>query len=227
MGNSSYHDWALGAPSLHPLITDVSPIHLQIQDQMSPVDDISSVTDNQTESFDEDAELAESSMPKPEASPKARAKRRRTTSKINDCRAAAPEKSNPRGRRSGKAPRSLSPKEEEAKREKLLERNRMAANKCRQKKKEWMSHLEIQAKEVATNRAQLLANLATLKDEVLYLKGQLLDHAHCDCTKIREYLHHAAAQLSPTPTLSKVDSLLTIDKEDKEPMNSSDGAEDS
>lgn len=82
-----------------------------------------------------------------------------------------------------------------AKREKFLERNRMAASKCRQKKKEWENNLETRARELTAEKAHLSAHVASLKAELLYLMGECLKHTGCNCTKIREYL--MVAMMSP------------------------------
>ncbi|MCJ1305844.1 hypothetical protein MMC08_008661 [Hypocenomyce scalaris] len=120
-------------------------------------------------------------------------KRKRTLQSNNDSPQAAPAK---RSRKNGKS-RSLdqssvpdSPKPDDAKRSKFLERNRVAASKCRQKKKEWTSNLETRARELQNSKNQLALMVGSLKDEVLFLKGELLRHTGCGCEKIREYLNH-------------------------------------
>jgi hypothetical protein len=74
-------------------------------------------------------------------------------------------------------------------RKKFLERNRLAAFKCRQKKKEWASNLEEQARYQAQENKLLRASVAQLRDECLYLKNFLLStHAGCSCAGIKNYL---------------------------------------
>ncbi|KAJ9637704.1 hypothetical protein H2201_004140 [Coniosporium apollinis] len=87
--------------------------------------------------------------------------------------------------------------EEFVKRERFLERNRVAASKCRQKKKEWTSNLEQQARELTAQRAHLQAYVTSLRDEVLYLKDQMLRHSDCNCVKMREYLSQSVSNMSP------------------------------
>ncbi len=86
---------------------------------------------------------------------------------------------------------------DEEKRSKFLERNRVAASKCRQKKKEWATNLECRARELQVEREQLSLVVASLKDEVLWLKGQMLKHDDCHCERIRRYLSREASQLVP------------------------------
>ncbi|KAI9874572.1 MAG: hypothetical protein M1830_009602 [Pleopsidium flavum] len=85
---------------------------------------------------------------------------------------------------------------EDAKRSKFLERNRVAASKCRQKKKEWTSNLEVRARDLQNSKNQLAVVVASLKEEVLFLKGELLKHSTCGCTRIREYLNREVASMS-------------------------------
>lgn len=110
--------------------------------------------------------------------------------------------------------------EEDVKREKFLERNRVAASKCRQKKKEWTTNLESRARELTTERAHLTAYVASLKDELLFLKGECLKHTNCGCARIREYLSHTVAVMAPTsPTLYTTDNMLTELKQPKSPQD--------
>lgn len=85
---------------------------------------------------------------------------------------------------------------EDAKRSKFLERNRVAASKCRQKKKEWTSNLEVRARDLQASKNQLTVIVGSLKEEILFLKGELLKHSTCGCTAIREYLNREVASMS-------------------------------
>ena len=85
---------------------------------------------------------------------------------------------------------------EDEKRSKFLERNRVAASKCRQKKKEWTNNLEARARELQNNKNQLALMATSLKNEVMFLKGQMLRHTGCGCVQIREYLTHEADSLT-------------------------------
>lgn len=88
------------------------------------------------------------------------------------------------------------PPVEDAKRSKFLERNRVAASKCRQKKKEWTSNLEVRARDLQSSKNQLTVMVASLKEEILFLKGELLKHSTCGCTAIRDYLNREVASMS-------------------------------
>ncbi len=90
----------------------------------------------------------------------------------------------------------------DAKRSKFLERNRVAASKCRQKKKEWTSQLESRARALQLQKDQLSLVVASLRNEVLALKGELLQHDSCGCERIRQYLHREADHLASMPVTS-------------------------
>ncbi len=85
---------------------------------------------------------------------------------------------------------------EDVRRSKFLERNRVAASKCRQKKKEWTSNLESRARDLQKNNSSLRLMLGSLKDEILFLKGELLKHTSCGCEQIQSYLKQRAGDMS-------------------------------
>ncbi|KAI8333942.1 hypothetical protein BC941DRAFT_473167 [Chlamydoabsidia padenii] len=69
--------------------------------------------------------------------------------------------------------RSLS-NEEEARRQSQLARNRQAAFKCRQKKKEWIARLQETVTKVTSENQTLQQQVMMLREEVLHLKTLLL-----------------------------------------------------
>lgn len=87
--------------------------------------------------------------------------------------------------------------EDEEKRNRFLERNRVAASKCRQKKKEWTNNLEARARKLQNENGQLTLMVGSLKDEVLFLKSEMLKHSDCDCDRIRQYLNQEADMIAP------------------------------
>lgn len=86
---------------------------------------------------------------------------------------------------------------DETKREQFLARNREAASKCRQKKKQWTSNLEERARELSFEKQMLTTQAAMLKNELLMLKCKCLEHSNCDCEGIRDYLKHTVTNLPP------------------------------
>jgi uncharacterized coiled-coil DUF342 family protein len=89
----------------------------------------------------------------------------------------------------------------EYKREKFLERHRVAASKCREKKKLSTSNLGKQARELTWQRHMVTQHIALLRNELLELKCKCLEHIHCDCEQIRECLRSTVAQLNPVGSL--------------------------
>ena len=79
-------------------------------------------------------------------------------------------------------------KPEDAKRSKFLERNRVAASKCRQKKKEWTQNLENRARELQKHNNQLRMVVDLCRQEILFLKGELLKHSQCECESIQTFI---------------------------------------
>jgi len=72
--------------------------------------------------------------------------------------------------------------DDEEERKQFLERNRLAACKSRQKKKEWIGGLEQQTNELAAQNSELQALVATLREEVVQLRTSLKQHQGCSCS---------------------------------------------
>ena len=87
--------------------------------------------------------------------------------------------------------------EDDDKREQFLARNREAASKCRQKKKEWTQDLEQKARDLSSQKQMLTTYLAMLKNELLMLKCKCLEHSDCGCDGIREYLKNTVNTMPP------------------------------
>ncbi|KAF1967987.1 hypothetical protein BU23DRAFT_558974 [Bimuria novae-zelandiae CBS 107.79] len=80
-------------------------------------------------------------------------------------------------------------------RESHLEKNRVAAHKCRQRKKEYINNLESRARDFSTKNKALKDNVAMLREEVLELKNEVLRHAGCGFWAVDEYLARCAGDL--------------------------------
>lgn len=76
-----------------------------------------------------------------------------------------------------------------------LEKNRVAAHKCRQRKKEYINGLEGRARDFSTKNKLLKENVALLREEVLSLKDEVLRHAGCGFWAVDEYLARCAGDL--------------------------------
>ncbi|TDZ34614.1 Basic leucine zipper (bZIP) transcription factor atfB [Colletotrichum spinosum] len=108
-------------------------------------------------------------------------------------RTTAPTEASPprkKGRK-GKAPAQIED-EDDNKRDKFLERNRVAASKCRQKKKEWVSDLQETKQGLENQHAQLQMEYNRLVDEVTRMKNELMSHANCNDPNINLWLENEA-----------------------------------
>lgn len=91
---------------------------------------------------------------------------------------------------------------EQAKREKFLERNRLAASKCRQKKKEHTQQLEARYKEQSDKKEQLMMEISRLRSEILGLKNEVLRHAQCGDEPIKLHLAQMVKKITYNDTSS-------------------------
>lgn len=117
---------------------------------------------------------------------------------------AEPASKRRRARESKTAAASLSPdlddcpREDRAKRAKFLERNRLAASKCRQKKKEHTQQLEFRYKEQSEKKELLVSEIARLRSEILSLKNEVLKHAQCGDEPIKLHLAQMVKKITDT-----------------------------
>ena len=73
-------------------------------------------------------------------------------------------------------------------RAKHLERNRIAANKCRLKKKKEYEQIQNTLNSETAKHDCLVAELESLKEEIWVLKNRIFDHAECDDQRINSQL---------------------------------------
>jgi hypothetical protein len=98
----------------------------------------------------------------------------------------------------------------DAKHEHFLARNREAATKCRQKKKEWTQDLEQKARDLSSQKEMLITYLAMLKNQLLTMKFKYLEQADCGCNGSRDFLKNTVSTMPPAnPALySKLESKM-------------------
>ena len=94
--------------------------------------------------------------------------------------------------RKPKPKQQLSMEEEEAKKNKTLERNRVAASKCREKKKDWTKDLEETKIGLESQNSHLQMEYSTLVKEVGEIRAQLMTHAICHDTNIDKWIENEA-----------------------------------
>lgn len=197
------------APAVH------SDSYVRAYGQITPPNDLSPPRDS-LRSLDVVKQEVDSSKRKParpERSQKA-PRRRKAASKDDDgsSAAAAPPTKKQRKRRDAAQVEGEPEIEDGAKREMYLEKNRIAAIKCRQKKKTWESELVAQARELSAARACLRPCVTALREEVIALKTELLKHVNCGCTAIHEYLTQSATQMLPLASFECIEGGAGLDR---------------
>lgn len=134
-------------------------------------------------------------------SPSTAEKKRKRHSASTASKDAPPKRSRKYGRSidssNGQAPSGV----EEVRRSKFLERNRIAASKCRQKKKEWTQNLENRARELAKENQSLRMMVESLRDEMLFLKTEMLKHTTCSCVDIQGWVSSGAGSHATSPRI--------------------------
>lgn len=68
---------------------------------------------------------------------------------------------------------------DEEKRKNFLERNRVAALKCRQRKKQWLANLQAKVEIFSSENDSLSAQVNAMREEIVQLKSILLQHKDC------------------------------------------------
>jgi len=133
--------------------------------------------------------------------------KRRSGAKASHANPAVSDPAPKRSRKSRRVSKSASSvgtdnPQEEVKRERFLERNLVAASKCRQKKKEWTSQLEEDERQQKALHMYLKRSVAQLKEELLFLKGECLKHSDCECEAIRNHMASTIPMMQrPSQTL--------------------------
>ncbi|KAK3309076.1 Aft1 HRA domain-containing protein [Chaetomium strumarium] len=86
---------------------------------------------------------------------------------------------------------------DEEKRANFLERNRVAALKCRQRKKQWLASLQAKVEQFSRENDELHGTVAALREEVVTLKTLLMAHKDCPVTQQQgaspAYIHQLEA----------------------------------
>ncbi|KAI8140424.1 hypothetical protein BJV82DRAFT_217688 [Fennellomyces sp. T-0311] len=89
--------------------------------------------------------------------------------------------------------------EDEEKRKNFLERNRIAALKCRQRKKQWLNNLQAKVEMLTNENEQLQVQAEAMREEIVNLKTLLL--AHKDCSIAQNNGFTAATVQKSIPTV--------------------------
>ncbi|PHH68932.1 hypothetical protein CDD80_7124 [Ophiocordyceps camponoti-rufipedis] len=100
---------------------------------------------------------------------------------------------------------------DEEKRKNFLERNRVAALKCRQRKKQWLANLQNKVELFSTENDALSNQITQLKEEVVNLKALLLAHKDCSVTQ-----QHGAYMSQMEPYNTQMNPYAAADLEEDE-----------
>ncbi|KAL8998297.1 MAG: hypothetical protein Q9169_002611 [Polycauliona sp. 2 TL-2023] len=144
--------------------------------------------------------------------PERRRKRTSTANEMESC--THTKRSRKNGRSSKSSTGQASSSADDVRRSKFLERNRVAASKCRQKKKEWTQNLETRARNLQKENHSLRITLDSMRDEMIFIKGEMLKHTTCGCEQIRSWVDSNQGSPSTSPVV----------KMEHSPINSAPGS---
>ena len=97
---------------------------------------------------------------------------------------------------------------DEIRRSKFLERNRVAASKCRQKKKHWIENLEVKARELHADNNTMRLVIDSYRNEIEHLRGELAKHGHCGCSTVQDWMEDdTALMLAPLEAIAPDNTL--------------------
>lgn len=167
----------------HNILTQIDPSRARAQygQTTPPDDDVSSTLELQLGQ-------QQYSLPSPDSSSPGRTNKRKQPSG-DSTQSSAPPK---RVRKSTARSTNGQVVDPDDHRSKFLERNRVAASKCRQKKKEWTQDLENKARDLQRQNNNLRLMMDSCKEEIIFLKEEMLKHTSCGCNTIQDYLKQGA-----------------------------------
>jgi len=87
---------------------------------------------------------------------------------------------------------------DEEKRKNFLERNRVAALKCRQRKKQWLANLQHKVEVFTSENDALATTVTSLREEIVGLKTLLLAHKDCPVSQAQGISGMAMQQIAGT-----------------------------
>ncbi|KAF4345643.1 hypothetical protein FBEOM_408 [Fusarium beomiforme] len=84
---------------------------------------------------------------------------------------------------------------DEEKQKNLLERNRLAAHKCRLRRKQWLTQMQTNVDLLITENDDLVAKIAHLREEAVNLKTLLFAHKDCPVAYHQELCNASMSQV--------------------------------
>ncbi|KAL7941807.1 hypothetical protein V8C42DRAFT_348347 [Trichoderma barbatum] len=130
--------------------------------------------------------------PTSEAQPRTKRQKTASSSQATTIKQEPQQQQQPLAKRKLARRGAAAKREDAAQRSKNLERNRIAASKCRQKKKEWVLELEETKSGMEIRHNALRVEYFALLDEVTRIKNQLMAHAACNDPNINFWIEKEA-----------------------------------
>jgi hypothetical protein len=147
---------------------------------------------------------------------------------ITDVTAPAPDAAAPpvKKRRARKPKKQPSKEEEERKRNKFLERNRIAASKCRNRKKEWSTNLEENYKILGIENDAYKREINNLHEQIAQLKSLIHEHVDCHHEAIAKWFASEADRIARSPEEAIPHMRMSTDQDMFSPISSRDSVGD-
>ncbi|KAL8736011.1 MAG: hypothetical protein Q9166_000573 [cf. Caloplaca sp. 2 TL-2023] len=178
-----------GPPTVHNILTDIYPdTRVQYGQNTPPDDEFSNL-------------FAAVDQQPSDAKHESEGKRERQSTPSDSKNNTPAKRSRKNGRASNGSTGQASSSAEEVRRSKFLERNRVAASKCRQKKKEWTQNLEKRARDLQKENQSMRMMMESMRDEMLFIKGEMLKHTTCGCEQIQGWVKSNANSLCTSPAI--------------------------
>ncbi|KAG5923471.1 hypothetical protein E4U42_004948 [Claviceps africana] len=153
---------------------------------------------NASEQPASEAPASSKTQPKPATQPSKQAKSKKTSGKPKDAIENEESNATSKPHRQSKRESARSAKTDEAKkptrRERSLERNRVAASKCRKRKKAWTEKLEEKKSGLEAMHSELQSQYLSLLEESSHLKNHLITHAGCHDPNIDVWINNEASK---------------------------------
>ncbi|KAL8930663.1 MAG: hypothetical protein Q9208_000534 [Pyrenodesmia sp. 3 TL-2023] len=181
-------------PPVHNILTDIYPDTRVQYGQHTPPDDDFPNLFPITEQAQDPADSNDQAFAAGQA-------KRKRSSTSTDPKASPPKRARKYGRSLASSAGQAVSSADDVRRHKFLERNRIAASKCRQKKKEWTQNLENEARELQKNNKSLRIMLDSLRDELIFLKSEMIKHTSCGCEDIQSWVNSKAGQRALSPLI--------------------------
>jgi hypothetical protein len=188
-GLASYHNplySSLGVPSLNGWNSDIKPTASPAKIMTQMGNDTSRRTSLRYGQITPVDSPPDDSLP-----PAQKAARQPTKNKGDD---SAQSNETPKVKKPRKSKKKAMTKEqEESKRRKFLERNRVAADKCRQNRKKWIDDLQTKAHYFGVDNTSKKAQLEELEQEIVQMRSLLFIHSRsCNEKDIVDWVEQEA-----------------------------------